>query len=175
MAVTGREPSEERAEAIAFLLGAYDGVVSPTGKGVPHAQSVADLLRDGGYDADVQVVGFLHDVVEDTPRTVDDVRECFGEAIAEMVAELTEDDGIANYERRKSALREQLRLAGSPVLDVALADKIATLQHAVLTGRRVRKRKLGHYRATLELGLAADVSPAFCRRVKQLLDQADDL
>jgi (p)ppGpp synthase/HD superfamily hydrolase len=39
---------------------------------------VADILRDAGYDERVQVVGLLHDVVEDTPRSIQDVRDGFG-------------------------------------------------------------------------------------------------
>ena len=42
-------------------------------------------------------VGFLHDVVEDTPRSIQDVRDGFGETIAAMVQALTEDDSIHNY------------------------------------------------------------------------------
>jgi (p)ppGpp synthase/HD superfamily hydrolase len=162
---------EARAEAVGFLFEAYRDVTTPAGKGLPHAQAVADLLRDAAYPVSVQIAGFLHDVVEDTPRTVDDVRRDFGDAVAEMVDQLTEDDGIRDYERRKLALREQLRVAGPPVLDIALADKIATLQHAALTGTRVRRRKLAHYRATLELGIALKANPAFCRRVDELINQ----
>ncbi len=165
------EPSAARTHALAFLLEAYDGVVTPLGKGLPHAQAVGDLLRDEGYDTSVQVAGLLHDVVEDTAFTVDDVRARFGGEVAATVAHLTEDDGIREYEPRKRALREQLRRAGSPALDIALADKVATLQHAVLTGTRVRRRKLGHYRATLELGVAGGVNPAVCGRVEHLLDE----
>jgi hypothetical protein len=58
------EPSEGRAQAIAFLIDAYDGIRTAAGKGLPHAQAVADILRDAGYDQRVQVVGFLHNVVE---------------------------------------------------------------------------------------------------------------
>ena len=69
VATTLTQPSEGRAQAIAFLIDAYEGVRTAPGKGLPHAQAVADILRDAGYDQRVQVVGLLHDVVEDTPRT----------------------------------------------------------------------------------------------------------
>ena len=127
------EPSEDRAQAIAFLIDAYEGVRTAPGKGLPHAQAVADILRDGGYDRRVQVVGLLHDVVEDTPRSIQDVRDGFGETIAAMVEALTEDDSIHNYAQRKRALRAQVIGAGTTVMDIALADKIASLQHAGIT------------------------------------------
>jgi hypothetical protein len=39
-----------RAQAIAFLIDAYEGVRTAPGKGLPHAQAVADILRDAGHD-----------------------------------------------------------------------------------------------------------------------------
>jgi (p)ppGpp synthase/HD superfamily hydrolase len=164
------EQSEGRARAIAFLIDAYEGVGTAPGKGLPHAQAVADILRDAGYDERVQVVALLHDVVEDTPRRIDEVRDGFGEPIAAMVAALTEDDGIGNYAQRKRALRAQVIGAGPQVVAVALADKIASLEHAQITATRVRRRKLAHYEATLQLAVAAGVDDALCSRVAELLD-----
>jgi (p)ppGpp synthase/HD superfamily hydrolase len=173
MVVAVRDPSGERGHAIAFLLDAYDGVPTPPGKGVPHAQAVADVLRDAGYALEVQVAALLHDVVEDTDRSVDDVHEQFGDRVADRVAQLTEDDRIREYARRKRALRQQLHAAGSPALDIALADKIATLRHALLTDTRVRKRKLSHYRAVLDLGRDADIAHDLSNQVEELLSEAE--
>jgi (p)ppGpp synthase/HD superfamily hydrolase len=155
VAMTLTESSEGRAEAIAFLIDAYDGVRTAPGKGLPHAEAVADILRDAGYDQSVQVVGLLHDVVEDTPRTIQDVRDGFGETIAAMVEALTEDDSIHTYAQRKRGLRAQVIGAGTTVMDIALADKIASLEYARITATRVRSRKLAHYEATLQLAVAA--------------------
>jgi hypothetical protein len=55
------------------------------------------------------------------------------------------------------------------VVDVALADKIATLRHALTTGTRVTRRKLAHYRATLQLAQAARVADSLCRQLDGLL------
>ena len=174
MAAAVRDPAQERAHAVAFLLDAYDGVATEPGKGLPHAQAVADVLRQAGYDPVVQLAGLLHDVVEDTDRSVDDVEAHFGHTVARLVAELTEDDGIRGYGRRKRALRDQLRAAGSPALDIALADKIATLNHALITGTRIRARKLDHYRAVVQVGRDGGVGDALCRRVEGLLDAVEE-
>jgi (p)ppGpp synthase/HD superfamily hydrolase len=170
VATTLTQSSEGRAQAIAFLIAAYDGVRTAAGKGLPHAQAVADILRDAGYDQQVQVVGLLHDVVEDTPRTLEDVRDGFGETIAAMVDALTEDDSIHGYAERKRELRAQVIGAGTTVMNVALADKIASLQHARITATRIRRRKLAHYDATLQLAVAAGADQALCRRVAELLE-----
>jgi (p)ppGpp synthase/HD superfamily hydrolase len=149
-----------------FLLDAYDGVSTPPGKGVPHVQAVSD--RDSGYDEQTELVGRPHDVVEDTPCTVEDVRAAFGGEVAGMVAALTEDD-TSHYFPRRRALRGKIAAAGTPVVDVALADKIATLRHALTTGTRVTRPKLAHYGATLQLAQAAGVADALCRQLDGLL------
>jgi GTP pyrophosphokinase len=162
-------PRDLRAQAVRFLVDAYAGISVRPGKGLPHAQAVAEILRATGSDERTQLVGLLHDVVEDTPRTVDDVREDFGATIATMVGSLTEDATIRRYAQRKRALRSAIAAAGSPVTDVALADKIATLRHARLTGLPVSDRKLRHYRSTLQLALAAGLATVLCGQLEDLL------
>ena len=174
MAVDVRDPTEARARAIAFLIDAYAGVRTNPGNGLPHAQADADVLRDGGYDSEVRLAGLLHDVVEDTARTADDVDRQFGHTIADLVAQLTEDDGVTDYAPRKHALRDQLQAAGSPALDIAIADTIATMRHAALTGTRVRPRKLDHYGATLQLARNAQIAVGLCAELEELLTEATE-
>lgn len=171
MAATLTTPRDLRAEAFRFVIDAYAGVTVRRGKGLPHAQAVADILGATGSDERTQLVGLLHDVVEDTPRTVDDVREDFGATIATMVGSLTEDPTIRRYAQRKRALRSAIIAAGSPVVDVAIADKIATLRHARLTGLPVSDRKLRHYRTTLQLALAAGLATGLCLQLEALLSE----
>jgi hypothetical protein len=99
--------------------------------------------------------------------------ERFGETVAEIVAQLTEDDSIQAYAPRKFALRDQVRAAGSPAMNIALADKIATVRHALVTGTPVRERKRLHYRATLEIARHARVDDTLCGQLEQLLDQVE--
>jgi (p)ppGpp synthase/HD superfamily hydrolase len=112
-----------RADAIRFLIEAYDGITPRPGKRMPHAQAVADILREVGADEATQVVGLLHDVVEDTPRSVANVGDAFGDEVAEMVAVLTEDESVERYAPRKRVLRARIAAYGSPAVDVAIADK----------------------------------------------------
>jgi (p)ppGpp synthase/HD superfamily hydrolase len=161
-----------RPDAIAFAIEAYNGVGVRPGKGLPHAQGVADVLRRAGYDESTQVLALLHDVVEDTARTTDDVRKAFGNPMAEMVGALTEDPSIKRYSQRKRDLRCRSIAAGSPVVDVALADKIASLRNALVTDSRVSDRKLRHYTVMLQLALSAGLAPALCKELDELIAQA---
>jgi GTP diphosphokinase / guanosine-3',5'-bis(diphosphate) 3'-diphosphatase len=160
-----------RAGAIAFLIDAYDGVGVRPGKGLPHAQAVADVLRRAGYDDGAQLLALLHDVVEDTLRTVDDVRDAFGDPIAEMVGALTEDPSMRRYAQRKRDLRSRSLAAGSPVVDVAVADKIASLRHALVTETPVSDRKLSHYTVMLQLALTAGLAVGLCKQLDELIAQ----
>jgi (p)ppGpp synthase/HD superfamily hydrolase len=162
-------------DAIAFLIDAYEGVEVRPGKGLPHAQGVADVLRRAGSDESTRLLGLLHDVVEDTPRTIDDVRESFGEPMAEMVGALTENPSIRRYAQRKRDLRCRTIAAGSPVVDVALADKIASLRDALLTQSTLSDRKLRHYTVMLQLALTANLAPGLCKQLDELIAQASSL
>jgi (p)ppGpp synthase/HD superfamily hydrolase len=50
-----------------------------------HAAAVALVLDRAGFDEDVVIAGLLHDIVEDTPATLDEVARRFGPAVAEIV------------------------------------------------------------------------------------------
>jgi (p)ppGpp synthase/HD superfamily hydrolase len=178
LAPVAAAPTSSRAgrpEAIAFLIEAYAGVEVRPGKGLPHAQGVADVLRRAGYDEGTQVLALLHDVVEDTPRTIDDVREAFGDPMADMVGALTEDPSMKRYTQRKRDLRSRGLAAGSPVVDVALADKIASLRHAVIAHTKVSDRKLRHYTVMLQLALSAGLAPVLCKQLDELIAHAASL
>jgi GTP pyrophosphokinase len=170
--LTAEQAQARRAEAVSFLLDAYDGVGVRPGKGMPHAEAVADVLRRAGYGDDAQLVALLHDVVEDTERTIDDVREEFGADVAAAVDALTEDPAIRHYTQRKRDLRSRTVAAGSPAVDVAIADKIASLRHALVTGSRVSPRKLRHYTVMLQLALSAGLATALSEQLEQLIARA---
>ena len=143
-----------------------------TGKGANHARQVAGILAEAGCDERVQLAGLLHDVVEDTPRTVEDIRDQFGPAVAALVAAVTEDATIDKYRERKQALREQVVRGGPDAIDIALADKVASLRYALERGKRVPKRKIAHYVATLAMTDAAG-HPDLGRDVADLLASLD--
>ena len=74
---------------------------------IVHPLEVASMLSAHGYEDDVVAAGLLHDVVEQADASLADVRERFGERVADLVAAVTEDEGIADYDARKAALRER--------------------------------------------------------------------
>lgn len=91
-----------------------------------HLKSVAALVASVTDDAEAVAAAWLHDTVEDTPATIEDIREEFGERIASLVAELTDvsrpSDG--NRAARKAIDRVHLGAASPRAKTVKLADLV---------------------------------------------------
>lgn len=98
-----------------------------------HLQAVAKLLIPYGEQA--QVLGFLHDVVEDTSISKEEVESEFGSFIAECVAVLTDEPG-SNRKERKAKTYLKMSQVG-PELHLALvakaADRLANLEACVIS------------------------------------------
>src|SRR5690242_10154745 len=89
-----------------------------------HLAAVADLVADVTEDAEMIAAAWLHDVVEDTPVTLDDVAREFGPAVARLVDELTDVSrpGDGNRAARKAIDRAHLAAASPRAKTVKLAD-----------------------------------------------------
>ncbi len=112
-----------------------------------HPIQVAELLRDEGYGEVVCAAGLLHDVVEDSGFTTDAVTERFGAEVGRLVAALTEDPTIADWEARKRALREQAAESGAECAAIYIADKLANLHDWRLVYAEVGERAAEFFKA----------------------------
>ena len=90
---------------------------------IAHPVHVARLLAARGYDEEVVAAALLHDVVEDTAVTLAEVRERFGERVAQLVACVTEDPALPAPERKR-AYREGLRRSPQDARAICAADKV---------------------------------------------------
>lgn len=100
LAETGQYLSPQDMERIrrAFLVAdeAHRGVARRSGEPyIQHPLEVALLLADMRIDADGIVAALLHDVVEDTDFTLEELRAQFGEAVATIVDGVTKFDTLA--------------------------------------------------------------------------------
>lgn len=132
-------------EARAFVTEAYRS--RSEDEDLDHPFAVARLLQDEGQPPVLVVAGLLHDVLEDTDVSADELRERFGPEVTSLVEALTQDPSISGYRERKAALRRQILDAGSEAATVALADKAAKIGSL---RSRPKDEKLEHYRATIE-------------------------
>ena len=69
----------------------------------------------------------LHDTIEDTPTTLDELQKEFGSRIAGIVAELTDDKDLAKEERKRLQIVNAKQLTPDAIV-VRLADKIYNLR-----------------------------------------------
>lgn len=76
--------------AVVFATAAHDGVKDRAGRPyILHPLAVAKIVRDGGGSEAEIVAAVLHDVVEDTDYTLDDIRTLFGDEVTDIVDAVT--------------------------------------------------------------------------------------
>lgn len=126
-------------EAYVFAEAAHAGQLRRSGDPyITHSLHAAKILSETGMDATTIIAGLLHDVPEDTPVTLDAIREKFGEDVAMIVQGITklgkiklrenkEDYYLENLRRMFLAMAQDIR-----VVIVKLADRLhnmRTLEH----------------------------------------------
>jgi len=96
---------------------------------INHPIEVARLIAQAteGTCTDAIIAALLHDTVEDTAATLKDVAAAFGDEIAAIVAEVTDDKSLPKAERKKRQV-ESAAAKSYPARLVKLADKISNLQ-----------------------------------------------
>lgn len=95
---------------------------------IVHPLQVAKILIESDCPDHVVIAGILHDTVEDTPVTLDAIRQTFGEEIMNLVKAVSEPDKSAPWELRKAHTMESLKTVASDVLFVSLADKLDNIR-----------------------------------------------
>ena len=96
---------------------------------INHPIALAEVLAgEGGVgDIDVLAAALLHDTIEDTATTFEELVEHFGGRIAGMVAEVTDDKNLPKAERKRLQIVHASGISPGAKL-VKLADKICNLR-----------------------------------------------
>ena len=116
-------------KAIEYAVQKHSGQMRK-GKGVPyivHPLAVMGWLYRMGADENLLAAGVLHDVVEDTDATIDDIKLLFGDDVAELVAAHTDDKTLEWHERKRKACDEIKSLPKRAQM-LILADKLSNIQ-----------------------------------------------
>lgn len=118
--------STKTTEAIAFALSAHEGQLRK-GDNRPyiiHPLSVGFILQGAGYSEDVVIAGILHDVIEDTKYTKEDISEKFGSKVADLVVGVTEDKSIKDWEAKMDNYLENLKNSNDEIKAISAADAL---------------------------------------------------
>jgi len=96
---------------------------------INHPIAVAAVLADAGQvtDESLLVAAVLHDTVEDTETTFDELTARFGAPVADLVREVTDDKSLPK-QRRKQLQIEHAASASARAKQLKIADKICNLR-----------------------------------------------
>lgn len=141
-------------EAFEFARDAHEGQ-ERKGDGSPyinHPIELARLLHASGHDdSELLAAAFLHDVVEDSDTTLDEIEETFGSGVHELVRAMTEDKDVEPYERRKDHHRDQVEAAGERAVLIYAADKVANLRDMRTLYANVGEGAASRFKAPLDV------------------------
>ena len=99
-----------------------------------HLEHVVSVVERYPHNEVMRASAWLHDVVEDTQTTLDEVRSAVGDEVAAIVAAVTDEPGASRVER-KAATYRKLAASSAAARAVKLADRIANLEASARDGR----------------------------------------
>src|ERR1700751_2868429 len=108
---------------------------------INHLAEVANLLAAAtdGADAELVAAGWLHDSIEDTETTREELAQKFSERVASLVVECTDDMSLPKVERRRLQLvNASHRSPGAKLIKIA--DKISNIGARILPDPSAEER-----------------------------------
>ena len=92
-----------------------------------HSVIVGNMLKNIGCSENIVYTGYLHDIIEDTKYSYEDLKERYGKELADNVQKLSENTKILNYKERKEEFINRLKTYNNNLILVELADKLQNL------------------------------------------------
>lgn len=149
----------KRAEQ--FASHHHSGQTYEGGPYTVHLSTVAGLLEAYGAPDHLVAAGWLHDVVEDTEATIDDVRSEFGPKVAQLVEAVTNRPDQSQLERLSESIHGDMAATM-----LKLADRIANVEASKRGGRHAQRYLAQHE------GFREIVEPAAMPNMLRRYDQA---
>jgi guanosine-3',5'-bis(diphosphate) 3'-pyrophosphohydrolase len=108
---------------------------------INHLAEVANLLSAAteGADAELIAAGWLHDTIEDTETTREELAQKFSERVASLVVECTDDMSLPKAERRRLQVVNASHKSPSARL-IKIADKISNIGARILSDPSAEER-----------------------------------
>jgi len=110
-------------KALAYSIDAHQHQFRKSGEPyIIHPILVSSIVSSITSDESMAIAALLHDVVEDTPRSIDEIRELFGKDVAHLVEGLTKIDTIRDAELIPSTSNEKLVVSALSFRKMLLAS-----------------------------------------------------
>ena len=137
---------------------------------INHLAEVANLLAlaTDGADAELVAAGWLHDTVEDTATTREELVEKFGARVASLVVEVTDDMSLEKPVRRRKQIEDAPHKSAGAKL-IKIADKISNVRARILPDPTEAERE-----DLIDYTNWAEQVVAGCRGGNAVLDRAFD-
>lgn len=126
----GGTPMNIINQAIIFATKAHEGQFrkATTIPYITHPYAVGMLLQKVNCSDEVIAAGILHDTLEDTETTFEELVEQFGSRVAELVLAVSEEDKTLPWEERKQRTIDALPQADINIVHIITADKLHNLR-----------------------------------------------
>lgn len=140
---------------------------------IAHPASVVALVQSVPHTPEMVDAAWLHDVVEDTDATLDDVRAEFGHAVADLVEMLTDVSRPEHGNRaaRKALDRAHIAQASQQAKTVKLADLIDNSRSIMANDPQFARVYLAEKRLLLDV--LTDGDPTLYAMARRIVDAAD--
>jgi len=121
-------------QAIKFSVEAHKNQVRKTEPNIPyvyHPISVGFILKNAGFDEDTIVAGILHDTIEDTKATGEEIEEVFGKTIRKLVESVSENKELP-YEEMKQKYLEVVLAGNEKTKAISIADSLQNIHNLIV-------------------------------------------
>ena len=121
---------------------------------ITHPVAVAGILADMRLDHETLMAALLHDVIEDTPVSKEDLAELFGPAVAALV------EGVSKLDKLKFSSKEELQTENYRKMIMAMTQDIRVIL-IKLADRTHNMRTIGHLRPDKRRRIARETLDIF--------------
>ena len=137
-----------KEKAKQFAIAAHNGQTrknEPDKPMIMHPIAVGMLLEEYGYDDMVISAGYLHDIVEYTKYTIQDIEEHFCSDIANLVMGASEPDKSLSWKKRKQHTIDEIKSLSLRNKLVVCADKINNLEDLMIIFQKTGTRDFSRF------------------------------
>ena len=134
-------------DAFTFADAEHHGQLRKSGEPyIIHPLAVADIVADLGLDTDSVIAALLHDCIEDTPATHEDIAKKFGPTVAELVegvTKLTRMQYVSKEEEQMENLRKMLMAMSHDirVILIKICDRLHNMRTMEYQSPRKQREK----------------------------------
>jgi (p)ppGpp synthase/HD superfamily hydrolase len=113
-------------KALAFATEKHKGQIRFNSREpyINHPIAVAQIVSEYPHNNEMLVAAYLHDTIEDTNTTYEEIEKEFGKKVADLVLELTNDEAQMNAKGKAEYLLDKMNRMSTEALTIKLADRL---------------------------------------------------